>query len=153
MLLCLIESFRNVSTTVSGLLWTTWWMRWLIKKNCVQSWTRSHVSISTFRCFYLESGEAVALVAGQLCVDEFSEKKLPELWSLKTTAHLNSSGSQLLNVCSCQLYLPNINKVLSHLLKDWWIWERWAKRRHVFSCCDRHLSINQNFFHCHWYKC
>lgn len=37
-----------------------------------------------FRCFYLQAGEAVALVTGELCVDEFSEKKLSELWTLNT---------------------------------------------------------------------
>lgn len=42
--------------------------------------------VCTFRCFYLQSGEAVALVAGQLCIDEFSEKKLPEIWSLKKSS-------------------------------------------------------------------
>ena len=37
-----------------------------------------------FRCFYLQASEAVALVTGELCVDEFSEKKLSELWTLNT---------------------------------------------------------------------
>lgn len=39
----------------------------------------------TVWCFYLQAGEAVALVAGQFCVDEFSEEKLSELWTLNTS--------------------------------------------------------------------
>lgn len=36
-------------------------------------------------CSYLQAGEAVALVAGQLSIDEFSEKILSELWTLNTS--------------------------------------------------------------------
>lgn len=41
---------------------------------------------------YLQSGEAFALVGGQLCVDELGEKELPELRTLekKTTDETGS---------------------------------------------------------------
>lgn len=89
-------------------------------------------SIWLSRLFYLQAGEAVALVAGQLCIDEFSEKKLSELWTLKT-----GKGMQSLFM-SCLT-----RKCLSHLSEDGWGRKGWAKHRYIISCCDGHLSITE----------
>lgn len=50
----------------------------------------TYTKMSLWRVFfYLQAGEAVALVAGELCINEFSKKKLSELWTLNTQ---NTSG-------------------------------------------------------------
>lgn len=42
-------------------------------------------------CVHLQTGETIALVAGQLSVDEFGEEKLSELWTLNAShAHIVS---------------------------------------------------------------
>lgn len=67
----------------------------VLKSVTVIASLRRCVVVAACSSFYLESGEAVALVAGQLCVDEFGEKKLSELWTLKYKRSRRKHSSQI----------------------------------------------------------
>lgn len=59
----------------------------------------AHVTTVIMCCLYLQAGEAVTLVAGQLCIYELGEEKLSELWTLHTsrTRHQSTFIRSVLN--------------------------------------------------------
>lgn len=59
-----------------------------------------------------------------------------------------NSGPWTQNVEAHRLLLTRCSRDgLAHLFKSCCTWEGRPERWHVFSCCDRHLSINQNLFY------